>query len=271
MDLRTTLPLRTGREMPVLGLGTWELKHDTAGTIQRALQLGYPMIDTSGDYGTQPGIGKGVAAAQVTRTSFYLVTKVEETDDAYQATQKNLAELGLDHANLMLIHRPPKDGVGEELWRGLMRARDDGLTKDIGVSNYSVAQLRQLIQQTGEVPVVNQIEWTPFGHSQHMLTYCQDHGIIIQAYSSLTRGERLDDDTVQRIASVHGKTPAQVLIRWNLQLGTVPIVKANRPEHLEQNLDVFNFELTAADMQQLNHLNESWSALGDAPKYLQPA
>jgi len=169
MQPNSTVELRTGNAMPVMGIGTWQLKDDTAGAIAAALHLGYRMIDTSGDYGTQPGVGDGIRRSGIDRSAFYLVTKVEETDDAYEATRKDLEELHLDFADLMLIHRPPDSGAGEELWRGLIRAKDDGLTRDIGVSNYSTDLIAELIDATGEAPVVNQIEWSPLGHSENML------------------------------------------------------------------------------------------------------
>jgi diketogulonate reductase-like aldo/keto reductase len=268
MDIRSTLQLRTGLEMPILGLGTWQLTDDTAGTVEKALALGYRMIDTSGDYGTQPGVGEGIRRSGLDRDEIFLVTKVEENEDAYESTVGDLRELGLDYADLMLIHRPPPRGAGTDLWEGLLRAKKDGLTREVGVSNYSIRQIDELVAATGEVPVVNQIEWTPFGWSAEMLEYCRNAEIVIQAYSPLTRVERLDDDRLTGIAGEYGKTPAQVLIRWNLQLGTVPLPKANRQNHLEENLDVFDFELSNAHMEQLNELNEQWSSLGRSLQYV---
>lgn len=262
MNRDSTIRLHSGNSIPAMGLGTWQLTKDTAVTVARALELGYRMIDTSGDYGTQPGIAEAIRSTGADRDSFYLVTKVEETDNAYRATHKNLGELGLEYADLMLIHRPPDDGVGEVLWEGLLQARREGLTKDIGVSNYSVEQMRELTKLTDEKPAVNQIEWSPFGCSDAMLEYCRDNGIVIQAYSPLTRGERLDHDTLVTIASRYGKSPAQLLIRWNLQRGTVPLPKANQVQHLEENLDVFDFELSDDDMEALGNLNQHYSALG---------
>lgn len=267
MDITSTLPLSTGRSMPAFGLGTWELTDDTAGAVENALGLGYRMIDTSGDYGTQPGIGQGIRRSGVDREEIFLVTKVEEDEDAYEATVHNLRELGLDYADLMLIHRPPESGVGKELWEGLIRARKDGLTRDIGVSNYSTQQIDALVDATGEAPTVNQIEWTPFGWSAEMLDHCRERGIVIQAYSPLTRAERLDDETLTDIAGEYGKTAAQILIRWNLQLGTVPLPKANRSSHLEENVGVFDFELSETRMKQLTELNEKWSSLGRSLQY----
>lgn len=269
MDItsQSTIELRTGNEMPVIGLGTWQLTRNTAEAIAMALNMGYPMIDTSGDYGTQPGIGEGIKKSGARREDFYLITKIEEDDDAYEAAKANLRELNLDYADLILIHRPPRGGNGEALWDGLIRAKRDGLTKDIGVSNYTIEQIRALGDGTGEVPVVNQIEWSPFGHSSEMLRFCEDNDIVIQAYSPLTRRERLDDETLEAIADAHSKTPAQVLIRWNLQLGVVPIVKANSAEHQKENLDVFDFELSDEEMHRLSSLNEMFSALGSRPQY----
>jgi 2,5-diketo-D-gluconate reductase A len=264
VDTQSTIALRTGAKMPMLALGTWKLTHDTAETVVHALDIGYRMIDTACDYGSQPGIGEAIRR-RGKRDEVYLVAKVEETDDAYQATRQYLAEIGVDYADLMLIHRPPEEGVGEELWKGLARARKDGFAKDIGVSNYSIEQIQKLAEAMSEMPVVNQIEWTPFGHSESMLKFCRDNRIVIQAYSPLTRAERLDDQRLIYIAGRYAKTPAQVLLRWNLQRGTVPLPKANRREHLEENIGVFDFEINASDMAVLNALNERYSSLGSLP------
>ena len=251
--------------MPVLGLGTWQLNNDTAGTVAEALRLGYRMIDTSGDYGTQPGIGDGLRGTDLDRGEIYLVTKVEEDEDAYDAARRNLEELGVEHADLMLIHRPPRTGVGRELWEGLIRARDEGLTVDIGVSNYSIEQIDELIRSTGETPAVNQIEWSPFGWSREMFDFSNQHGIVIQAYSPLTRGRRLDDERLRSVAARHGRTPAQVLLRWSVQRGAVPLPKANRRDHLVENLEALGFGLDLADLDVLNSLNEEYSSLGSLP------
>lgn len=268
MDSNSTVTLNSGNKMPVLGLGTWKLNDNTADTIEAALKMGYKMIDTSGDYGTQPGIGQGLKQSGAKRDSYYLVTKVEEDDDAYGATKEDLHQLDLGYADLMLIHRPPSSGVGEVLYEGLQKARDEGLTRDVGVSNYSVDRLRELMDKTGETPAVNQIEWSAFGYSQEMLDFCEKNGIIIQAYSPLTRGERLDDETLKDIAAKHDVSPPLVLLRWCLQIGTVPIVKANQPDHMQQNLEVFDFELDKDDMRRLNGLNEEFSSLSSKPMYL---
>ncbi len=258
----STIRLHTGRRMPVIGCGTWQLQHRTAETVLQALRQGFRLIDTSGDYHTQRGIGEALRQSELSRDAVFVVTKIEDTDDAYEATRRNLAELKLDYADLVLIHRPPERGVGEVLWQELRRAKRDRLTRDIGVSNYSIEQIEELVYRTGELPAVNQIEWTPFGHSPRMLDFCHDNGIVIQAWSPLTRGQRLNDDKLAAMAARYGRTPAQLLIRWNLQLGVVPIPKANHVRHLQDNLHVFDFEISQLDMTKLRAMNEHYSAMG---------
>jgi diketogulonate reductase-like aldo/keto reductase len=255
-----TFTLATGTEIPAIGLGTWQLRGG-ADTVRAALDLGYRLIDTAEDYGTQPAIGEAIRASRIPRDEIFLVTKVEETEDGYDATEDRLGELGLDYADLMLIHRPPPTGAGESIWKGLIRAKRDGLTREIGVSNYSTGQMDAVTDATGEPPVVNQIEWSPFGHSREMLEYCRERRILIQAYSPLTRGKRLDDPTLTEVGRNHGKTSAQVLIRWNIQLGTNPLPKASTREHLREDIDVFDFELGEEEMERLSGLNEGYSAL----------
>ena len=267
MDTRTTLQLHTGREIPIIGLGTWQLTRDTAGAVEQALALGYLMIDTSGDYGTQPGVGEGIRRSGLARDKIYVVTKVEEDDDAYEATKRNLEELQLDYADLMLIHRPPPRGAGEGLWAGLLRARAEGLVRDIGVSNYTIEQMKRLYDGSGERPALNQIEWTPFGWSPEMLDFCGTEQIVIQAYSPLTRATRLDDARLRQVAEGYGRTPAQLLLRWDLQHGVVPIPKANDRRHQEDNLALFDFEIADDDMAVLDGLNELASSLGDRVQY----
>jgi 2,5-diketo-D-gluconate reductase A len=268
MNPQSTIALHTGTRMPVLGLGTWQLTRNTADMVTKALEAGYKMIDTSGDYGSQPGIAEALARNPMPREDLFIVAKVEETENAYESVRKNLAELKLDYANLILIHRAPKTGAGEELWDGLRKAKKEGLAKDIGVSNYPTEKIQRLIDAGGEVPVVNQIEWSPFGHSEAMLNYCAQHDIVIQAYSPLTHGKRLDEQTLTEIADKYNKTPTQVMVRWNIQLGTVPIPKPDNQEQIKQNIDVFDFELSADDMATLKGLNEEYSIFDSPLPYI---
>jgi 2,5-diketo-D-gluconate reductase A len=255
-----TVTLPSGTRIPAMGLGTWELRGG-AGTVRTALDIGYRLIDTADDYGTQPAIGEAIRECGIPRDQIFLVTKVEETEDGYEATKDRLEELRLDYADLVLIHRPPSAGAGESIWKGLIRAKREGLAREIGVSNYTTDQMDAVTDDTGERPAVNQIEWSPFGHSREMLRYCRERDILVQAYSPLTRAQRLDDPTLAELGSHHGKTPAQVLIRWGIQLGTNPIPKASTREHLEENIDVFDFELGEEEMEHLIRLNERYSAL----------
>ena len=253
--------LRTGREIPILGLGTWMLTSHTAESVQHAFELGYRMVDTSADYQTQRGIGKAIRRYTGQRPSLYVTTKVEPEEDGYDSIRQSLDELELDYVDLVLIHRAPEKGVGEELWSQLLRAREEGLTRDIGVCSYKVDQLAALGENTGEIPAVHQIEWSPFGHSLDMLNYCHAHKVVLQAYSPLTRGKRLEDRRLAEIADTCGKSPAQIILRWNLQHGVVPIPKAYRDDHQRENLKIFDFMLDDTQMATLDGLNEHFSAL----------
>src|ERR1044072_2472143 len=239
----SNLVLRNGREMPVLGVGSWMLTTHTAESVMHAFELGYRMVDTSADYKTQPGIGRAIQRSEVPRESLFISMKVEENEDGYAATLRNLKEIKLAYADLVLIHRAPKTNVGEKVWRGLMRARDEGRARSIGVCSYKVAQIQALADQTGEMPAVHQLEWSPFGHSLDMLNFCRANDIVLQAYSPLTRGKRLKDERVAEIAMKYRKTPAQVFLRWDLQHGVVPLPKAYREDHQRPNIAGVGFEL----------------------------
>lgn len=149
-----------------------------------------------------------------------------------------------------------------ELWKGLIRARHEGLARDIGVSNYTAEQIDELADATGVVPAVNQIEWSPFGWSPDMLRFCLEWDVVVQAYSPLTRTDRLDDERLTRLADYYGKSPAQLVLRWHLQHGVVPLPKANRRDHLTDNIDVFDVQISDEHMDELDALNEHYSSLG---------
>lgn len=260
MNPSSTLELRTGNRMPVIGLGTWQMS-DPAHIVRYALNIGYRMIDTSRDYGTQVGVGKGLRKSGLPRDKVYIVTKVEENEDTFEAARRNVEEMGLEYADLILIHRPPSYSADEDLWQGLIKAKEQGLTRDIGVSNYSVGEIDRLIRSSGVVPAVNQIEWTPFGHDQRMLDYCLDKDIVIQAYSPLTREKKVHDKRLCQLAEHYDKSPEQILLRWSIQLGTVPLPKSDNLAHLRENLDVFDFQISEDDMAILNGVNARFSSL----------
>ncbi len=266
MDMLANYQLASKNKIPVMGLGTWQLKPNTEETVLIALGLGYRMLNTSREYGNQADIGEAIKISVVNREDVYLIATIEETDEAYEAALSNIETLGVDYVDLTLIHRPPLYGAGEELWEGLMRAKKEGLTKDIGVSNYSVRLIKKLVESTGEMPAVNQIEWSPFGFSLEMKKFCDENGIIIQAHCPLTRGKRLDNPILIDLATIYGKTPAQMLLRWNLQHKIIPLAKAAHADHLIENIDIFDFVITAEDMDVLDSLNENYSALG-SPLY----
>jgi len=261
LTVGSNLLLRSGNEIPVIGLGTWMLTSHTPESVQHALEMGYRMVDTSADYKTQPGIGKAVRRFSGPRESLFIVMKVEPEENGYDATRRNLEQLKLAYADLVLIHRAPEKGVGEKLWEQLQRARADGLTRDIGVCSYKIEQLKTLGENTGELPAVHQVEWSPFGHSLDMLSFCSAQEIVLQAYCPLTRGKRLKDERLAEIAAKHRKSSAEVILRWNLQRGVVPIPKAYREDHQRDNLDIFDFALDESDMGTLDGLNEHFSAL----------
>lgn len=265
LEASSTVALASGREMPALGLGTYQLTHHTVDTVMRAFEAGYLLVDTSADFHTQRGIAEAIRHSGLPRHAIYVVTKIGATGDAFEATRARLAELRLDYADLVLIHRPPGRGVGETLWQELRRAKRMGLANDIGVCDYSIEQIEELVYRTGELPAVNQIEWSPFGHSPRMLDFCRDNAIVIQATSPLTRAQRLNDDKLAAMAARHGKKAAQVLVRWNLQLGVVPLPKANHVQHQLENLNVFDFEISQSDMGKLRTLNEHFSVEGKLP------
>jgi diketogulonate reductase-like aldo/keto reductase len=262
MNKSSMVELHNGNTMPILGLGTYKLVNNTTDVVKKALELGYSMIDTAGNYGTQRAIGRALAESELARSEYYIVTKVENNDDTYEAAKQNVQELGLDYVDLVLIHWPPEQGTDADLWAGLLRAKAEGIVRDIGVSNYSIENLENLLGSSLEIPVVNQVEWSPFGYDVELLEFCEDNSIVMQAYSPLTRGERLDNPVVESVAEKHNKSPAQVLIRWSIELGIVPLVKSSSSEHLRENIAVFDFSLDREDVQKLASLNESYSALG---------
>lgn len=257
LDSRKVLP--SGHTMPLLGLGTAGLTRNTVESVRQAVAAGFRLIDTSHDYHTQRGIGDALRACGVARDSLYVVSKVAPDEDSVEALRRNLRELRLDYVDLALMQAPLDHGLGEAAWRGLRRAKREGLTVDIGVSNYSIDHIEELVYRSGEMPAVNQVEWTPFGHSPRMLDFCRDNGIVIQAGSPLTRAMRLNDNQLASMAARYGKTPVQMVLRWNLQLGVVPLPKANTPQHQADNLNVFDFEIVAHDMVRLSALNQHYS------------
>ncbi|MEQ1566932.1 MAG: aldo/keto reductase [Myxococcota bacterium] len=256
-----TLRLRDGTSIPRVGLGVYqtprgEVTHDT---VRTALQLGYRHIDTAKIYGNEADVGRAVLESGLPRSEVFVTTKLFNDDHGYDRTlkafDKSLAKLGLDYVDLYLIHWPVR-GRRLDSWRALEALHADGRARSIGVSNFLVPHLEELLASCRTPPAVDQIELSPFLQRRDTTALCAANGIAIEAYSPLTRGQRLDHPVLAQVASEVGRTVAQVLLRWGLQHGAVVLPKSVRPERLRENLAVFDFELTEAQVATLDALEE---------------
>jgi diketogulonate reductase-like aldo/keto reductase len=250
-----TRRLRGGLEMPVLGLGTYRM-HDEAAAVavRSALEAGYRLIDTAALYDNETGVGKGIADSEVPRGEILVQTKLRGVDQGFdqalRAFDASRARLGLDYVDLYLIHWPlPRLDRYVDSWRALLKLRDEGLVRDVGVSNFTVAHLDRLVAETGVAPVVNQVELHPFFIQEDLLAQDTAAGIATQAWQPLARKTSLlAEPALAAIAAGHGVTPAQVVLRWHLQRGVIPIPKSATPARRRANLDVFDFALSAEEM-----------------------
>ena len=265
----TTVPsigLNDENSMPALGLGVAELSDaETEHAVATALEIGYRLIDTASAYGNEAIVGKAIRESGIPRAEIFVTTKLATDDQGFRSSQDSLKasldRLGLDYVDLYLIHWPnAQNGKYVDSFGGMMRSREDGLTKSIGVSNFTPENLSDIIDLTFVVPAVNQIELHPMLNQAALRAVNAEHGIVTEAYSPLGVGNLLSNDTVTSIAASYEVTPAQVLIRWSLQLGNVVIPRSSSAERIAQNFDVFGFELSAADMDVL-------SALDDGTRY----
>ena len=253
--------LNNGVAMPVLGLGVYKSRpgRETRDAVRWALEYGYRHIDTARVYRNEADVGAALKASGLAREDLFVVTKLRNADQGYDRTKRGLAEslrdLGTDYVDLYLMHWPVT-GKRLESWRAMEELLADGRCRAIGVSNFTVAHLEELLATAAVVPAVNQVELSPFLYQRELLDLCGRHGIQVEAYSPLTRGRRLTDARLTDIARQHAKTPAQVLIRWALQHRLVAIPKSVRRERIAENRDVFVFELSAEEMAQLDGLDE---------------
>lgn len=269
--MQPSIALNDGHAIPALGLGVWQTPNDGAvDAVKTALQAGYRHVDTAAIYGNEEGVGEGVRASGVPRGQVFVTTKVwnEEQgyDKALRAIEASLARLKMDSVELCLIHWPsPKRGLYLETWRALIRAREEGRVRSIGVSNFEVEHLERIIGETGVVPVLNQIELHP-RLQQHALRAAHEaRGIRTEAWSPLGQGKLLADPAIARIAAKHGRTPAQVIIRWHLDSGLVAIPKSVTPSRIVENFDVWGFALDADDMQAIAALDDANGRIGPDP------
>jgi len=249
-------PLPGGVEMPMIGFGTWQLR-GRAGrqAVLTALQDGYRHIDTATMYGNEGEVGHALAESGLDRDSVFLTTKLPSSRaDRERATlAASLRALGTDHVDLWLVHWPPPGRKLCHVWQELLSLRDAGRVRAVGVSNYSLAQIDRLAQVTGEAPAVNQIPWSPARHDPGLLAAHTERGVAVEGYSPL-QDTRLRDRVLAEIAAKYHVTPAQVVLRWNLQLGITVIPKSARPERIESNLDLFGFTLSPEDMARISRL-----------------
>jgi 2,5-diketo-D-gluconate reductase A len=246
--------LGRGVAMPMVGFGTWQLQGQRAyQAIQHALQVGYRHIDTATMYRNEAEVGRAIADSGLNRSDIFVTTKLQPGDAgrARATIAESLRALGTDYVDLWLVHWPPRRQASPRLWREFLAMRDEGLCRAVGVSNYSVAEIDELIEATGERPAVNQIPWSLPEYDPALLAAHAQRGVAVEGYSSL-KGTQLRDPVLAEIARSHEVTPAQVVLRWQLELGITIIPKSSRPERIESNLDLFGFSLTPDEMARLN-------------------
>lgn len=251
-----SVPLRSGGEMPLLGFGTWQIRGRKATqAAEWALAAGYRHLDTATVYRNEGDVGAGLAASGVARGDVFLTTKCPPSNAGRERAtlERSLELLGTDHVDLWLIHWTPRKGVGVDIWQAFVEARSAGLARAIGVSNYSLAGIDELVSVTGARPAVNQIEWSPLLFDRAQVDGHRERGIVLEGYSAL-RGGTLEHPVVTRIAERLGRTAAQVIIRWHLQHGVVVIPKSVVRDRIFGNADVDGFELTAQDVAALDAL-----------------
>jgi methylglyoxal/glyoxal reductase len=249
--------LRNGRVMPPIGLGTWKLTEgqDTAAAIVHALQLGYRHIDTAKYYGNEKSVGEAVRRSGIPREDIFVTTKLWPPDftEPDQAFDDSLERLGLEYVDLYLIHWPT-DPMPRRVWQSLEHRYGEGRACAVGVSNFSIADLERLDEYASLSPMVNQIEFNPLSRDFELVDYCHSRGIIVEAYTPLGSGGLVYHKVVEQVARAAEKTPAQVLLRWALQHGTVPLPKSSNPKRMAENLQIFDFTLSDAHMAALDSI-----------------
>jgi len=245
-----------GVTMPMVGFGTWQLGGRRGyEAIRYALDVGYRHIDTATMYRNESEVGRAIRDSALDRGDVFITTKLPpgNAGRARVTLSESLTALGTDHVDLWLVHWPPRGRALVPLWREFLALRDEGLCRSVGVSNYSIAQIDELIAATGEPPAVNQIPWSPAGYDPALLAAHADRGVRVEGYSPL-KGTRLRDPVLAEIAAGHHVTPAQVVLRWDLELGITVIPKSARRDRIESNLDLFGFSLSPDDMARLSRL-----------------
>lgn len=267
-----TVRLNTGTDMPAIGFGTWEIFNQAAcSAVQSALETGYRLIDTALIYSNEKEVGETVRTSGIPREDIFLTTKLwndaQGYNSAFQALDAALDRLGLEYIDLYLIHWPATKRR-HDTWKAFQDIHRSGKAKNIGVSNYTVAHLEELLDRGGTVPAVNQVEFHPFIYEQQkpLLAFCKQHGITVEAYSPLARVSSENRYEVKEVAAKHSRNEQQVALRWCIQHGTVPLARSKNHQHIRSNFDVFSFELDDEDMAKLNSLSDgervTWDPAG---------
>lgn len=266
-----TITFHDGNSIPQVGLGVWQTPNDTAVTaVKAALSTGYRHIDTAAIYENEQGVGEGIRASGVDRTEIFLTTKLWNSEQGYDSTLKafdaSLKLLGTDYVDLYLIHWPaPNRGRFVDTWKAFIQLQKEGRARSIGVSNFYPEHLQRLIDETGITPVINQIELHPDFPQAETRAYHDKHRIVTQSWSPLGQGTLLENPVVAGVAAKHGRTPAQVIIRWHIDNGLVVIPKSVTPSRIEENFKVFDFKLDDADRKTLAGLEKDGKRIGPDP------
>jgi 2,5-diketo-D-gluconate reductase A len=256
-----SIALHDGVEIPQLGFGVFQVPpEDTQATVEEAFEVGYRHIDTAAAYRNERGVGAAIAASDIPREEIFVTTKLWNSLQGYDSTlgtfQKSLDRLGLDRIDLYLIHWPvPTGGRTLDTWRAFERIREEGGSRTIGVSNFRIEDLEMLEREAEVQPTINQIELHPHLPQAELRAWHAEHGIATEAWSPLAQGDLLVNETIASVAARHDRTPAQAILRWHLQLGNVVFPKSVTPARIEENLDVFGFHLSEAEMEQIAELD----------------
>jgi methylglyoxal/glyoxal reductase len=259
-NLHSTHKLHNGIEIPYVGLGVYKMEeHDEAvKAIKKAIDIGYRSIDTASFYDNEESVGQAVRESGIRREDLFITSKVWNTDQGYESTlksfEKSLKRLDMDYLDLYLIHWPVADHY-KDTWKAFERLYDEGLIKAIGVSNFKQHHLEELMKNSNEKPVINQIELHPRLSQQPLRDYCRENEIAVEAWSPIARGRLLNEPVLNHIAGKYNKTAAQVILRWHLQNGVIIIPKSVKESRMIENINLFDFELSLEDMTQINALN----------------
>jgi diketogulonate reductase-like aldo/keto reductase len=263
-NLTSTVTLSNKTAMPRFGLGTFlsPVGKVTQDAVRWALETGYRHIDTARIYDNEKDVGQGIIESGVPRGDIFVTTKVWNDDQGYESTLKafdeSLKRLKMDYVDLYLIHWPVS-GLRNDTWKALVKLQKSSTARAIGVSNFMIRHLEELLAQTNVVPAVNQIETSPFIQRRPLVEYCQKNGIVVESYSTMSRGQRMNDERLVSLGKKYGKTAPQIMLRWALQNEMVIIPKSVHKERIVENTNIFDFEISAADMTAIKSMDENCS------------